>query len=94
MFHAPVSVQAAAAVAADLGDELTVADLLGSLVEKSLLQLRPGPVARYALLETIREYGADRLAASGQVEAVLEARTGGPRASPPARRRVCAVPPS
>ncbi|WP_380170019.1 BTAD domain-containing putative transcriptional regulator [Kineococcus sp. DHX-1] len=75
VFHAPVSVQAAAAVAADLGDELTVADLLGSLVEKSLLQLRPGPVARYALLETIREYGAERLAASGQVEAVLEART-------------------
>ncbi len=43
VFHAPVAVDAAAAVAADLGDELTVADLLGSLVEKSLLQLRPGP---------------------------------------------------
>ncbi|MEW1956132.1 BTAD domain-containing putative transcriptional regulator [Kineococcus sp. NPDC059986] len=76
VFHAPVSVEAAAAVATDLGDEVTVADLLGSLVEKSLLQLRSGPLARYALLETIREYGADRLAATGEVEKVLQARTG------------------
>nr|WP_281373300.1 BTAD domain-containing putative transcriptional regulator [Kineococcus aurantiacus] len=75
VFHAPVPVEAAAALAPDLGDELTVADLLGSLVEKSLLQLRPGPTARYGLLETIREYGAERLAASGDAEKVLEART-------------------
>ena len=72
---APVAVDAAAAVARGLGDEHEVADLLASLTEKSLLQLRPGPTVRYALLETIREYGAERLAASGDLEDVLEAHT-------------------
>ena len=76
VFAAPVPLDAAAAVAPDLGDELGIADLLGSLTEKSLLHLRPGPPARYALLETIREYGAERLAGSGGLDAVLAARTG------------------
>ncbi|PRY11819.1 ATP-binding protein [Kineococcus rhizosphaerae] len=75
VFHAPVQVEAAAALAPDLGDEVTVADLLGSLVEKSLVQLRPGTPARYGVLETIREYGAERLAASGELEKALEARS-------------------
>ena len=75
VFAGPVAVDAAAAVARDLGDEHEVADLLASLTEKSLLQLRPGPTVRYALLETIREYGAERLAASGDLEDVLEAHT-------------------
>ncbi|WP_432519638.1 BTAD domain-containing putative transcriptional regulator [Kineococcus sp. SYSU DK006] len=75
VFAAPVSVEAAAAVHPDAGDAVAVADLLASLAEKSLLQLRPTDPVRYALLETIREYGAERLAEAGEVERVRELRT-------------------
>uniref|UniRef100_UPI001BDD9819 ATP-binding protein n=1 Tax=Pseudonocardia lacus TaxID=2835865 RepID=UPI001BDD9819 len=43
-----------------------VPDLLAALVDRSLLQLAPGD-GRYRMLETIREYGADRLTASGDL---------------------------
>ena len=42
-------------------------DLLGALVDKSLLALVDG---RYRMLETIREYGRERLAAAGEAEAL------------------------
>lgn len=46
-----------------------IPDLLDALVDKSLLQLsRTG--ARYRVLETIREYGQDRLAERGELDAV------------------------
>ena len=41
-------------------------DLLGALVDKSLLIL--GPHGRYRMLETIREYGLERLAEAGETE--------------------------
>ncbi|WP_436522326.1 BTAD domain-containing putative transcriptional regulator [Actinoplanes sp. HUAS TT8] len=41
-------------------------DLLGALVDKSLLIL--GPDGRYRMLETIREYGLERLAEAGEAE--------------------------
>ncbi|MFI1988208.1 BTAD domain-containing putative transcriptional regulator [Actinoplanes sp. NPDC020271] len=41
-------------------------DLLGALVDKSLLVL--GTDGRYRMLETIREYGLERLAESGEAE--------------------------
>jgi predicted ATPase/DNA-binding SARP family transcriptional activator len=44
-----------------------IADLLGSLVEKSLLQRRD---SRFVMLETIREYGAERLAERAELAAV------------------------
>ena len=44
--------------------DLTV---LGALVDKSLLVL--GPDGRYRMLETIREYGLDRLAEAGETDA-------------------------
>jgi len=41
-------------------------DILAALVDKSLLQVEePGP--RYRMLETIREYGLERLADAGEV---------------------------
>ena len=43
-----------------------VADLVDALVAKSVLLRRPGGrTARYALLDTVREYGQQRLAAAG-----------------------------
>jgi predicted ATPase/class 3 adenylate cyclase len=46
-------------------------DLLGSLVEKSLVNLDPAQTAaRYRLLETVRLYAEDRLLASGEAESL------------------------
>ena len=45
-------------------------DLLGSLVDKSLLVFSGG---RYRMLETIREYGLERLAESGETEPMRRA---------------------
>jgi predicted ATPase/class 3 adenylate cyclase len=51
-----------------------VLDLLGSLVHKSLVQAeeRAGGELRYALLETVRQYGLERLAAAGGAPAVRD----------------------
>jgi tetratricopeptide (TPR) repeat protein len=46
-----------------------VPELLAALVDRSLLQLAPEP-GRYRMLETLREYGIDRLAAQGTLGAV------------------------
>ncbi len=60
LFHGGADVTAVEQVcAADL-------DLLGALVDKSLLVL--GPDGRYRMLETIREYGLERLAEAGESE--------------------------
>jgi predicted ATPase len=46
-----------------------VVDLLGQLIDKSLLTMEPHrDHARYRLLETIRQYGQERLVAAGEVE--------------------------
>ena len=47
-----------------------VAGLLASLAGKSLVQVQGGPVIRYWLLETVRQFAAGRLAASGEETAV------------------------
>ena len=50
---------------------------LPSLLDKSLLVRQPGRAGsvRFGVLETIREYGLERLAASGEEEAAREAHT-------------------
>ncbi|WP_433795004.1 AfsR/SARP family transcriptional regulator [Actinoplanes sp. CA-252034] len=60
-----VTVASAAVLAAG---SATVADLLAALVDRSLLQLAPG--GRYRMLETIREYGIERLAEQGALDGV------------------------
>lgn len=56
-------------------EDVEVADLLGSLVDKSLVMAqRRGSGVRYRLLETIREYAAGELAESGRSEADQVAR--------------------
>lgn len=72
VFPAPFDAEAAVAVAT--GGQLTdtkVVDALASLTDKSILisDACDGP-SRYSMLETIREYGAAKLAASGEEEHV------------------------
>jgi len=47
-----------------------VAGLLASLAGKSLVQIQAGPVIRYSLLETVRQFAAGQLAAFGEETAV------------------------
>jgi len=56
-------------------DALDIADMVGSLVDKSLLVAeQSGPELRYRLLETIRQYAAEKLAEeNGQVAASVYA---------------------
>jgi hypothetical protein len=75
VFAAGFGLDAAEAVcgSGDL-DVLGVADLLGSLVDKSLVVAEPaGTGLRYRLLETIRLFAAERLAEAGDGEAAAVA---------------------
>ncbi|MER5486170.1 BTAD domain-containing putative transcriptional regulator [Streptomyces sp. NPDC002812] len=81
VFAGGCDLEAAEAVCADGGsldrlDGADVADLLGSLVDKSLVVAAPdGPAGmRYRLLETVGEYAADRLAEAGEDRAETERR--------------------
>lgn len=65
VFPSGVTADSAAAVRPDDVAVEEVADLLASLVDKSLLQLVDG--GRMRMLETIREYGAERLAERGEL---------------------------
>jgi non-specific serine/threonine protein kinase len=68
-------VEAAEAVVADEGlDAAEVLDLLLRLVDRSLVQAEPGVSAetRYRLLETVRQYGLERLREAGEAEAVRD----------------------
>ena len=50
--------------------EADILDLLDGLVRKSLVQVdRSGPVVRYSLLETFRQFGEEQLEAMGEGEA-------------------------
>jgi predicted ATPase/class 3 adenylate cyclase len=49
---------------------LDTLDGLGRLVDRSLVVADPGAPTRYRLLETIRQYAAERLASAGEVAAI------------------------
>nr|WP_202892395.1 tetratricopeptide repeat protein [Kribbella shirazensis] len=64
---------AAAAVLTGVETRVQALDLIGRLVDKSLVRvIRRGGVARYYMLVVIREFAADRLRAAGQTEATEE----------------------
>jgi predicted ATPase len=48
----------------------SVLDTMGRLVERSLIVVDPGRTTRYRLLETLREYAAERLREAGDEEAL------------------------
>ncbi|HWM01803.1 MAG TPA: BTAD domain-containing putative transcriptional regulator [Actinophytocola sp.] len=69
VFSGGWNLTAAEAVVADEdtrpGDVL---DVIGRLVERSMLVVDPGPTTRYRMLETLRQYAAEQLTASGEAE--------------------------
>jgi predicted ATPase/DNA-binding SARP family transcriptional activator len=74
VFPAGATAAAAAAVCADGAPEVEVLDALSALADRSLLVAVPGAdPPRFSMLETIREYGAERLVEAGELEAVRTA---------------------
>ncbi|MFJ3791366.1 AfsR/SARP family transcriptional regulator [Kitasatospora sp. NPDC090091] len=71
----PGGVTAASATALCAGTAVPAADvpeLLAGLVDRSLLQLAPTAPGRYRMLETLREYGTDRLAGADTLGTVRD----------------------
>ena len=74
VFAGGFSAQAAAAVLAGGGDDAAtddadawvILDSLGRLIEKSLVVAEPGEAPRYRLLETLRLFAIEQLAAQGE----------------------------
>ena len=66
---------AAALAAGAMAQDVAVLDRVGILAENSLLQRieRPGAPTRFAMLETIREYGLEQLEVSGGLAAAHKA---------------------
>ena len=76
VFAGGFSLEAAETVATAAGDPgIELLDGVASLVDKSLLRRiePPGDEPRFAMLETVREYGLERLAESGETAATEEA---------------------
>ena len=72
VFAGGLSLEAAEAVCSGDGiAESELVDVLAGLVDKSLVIVEPGDyrVARYTVLETLRQFGTERLAASGEASA-------------------------
>jgi predicted ATPase/DNA-binding SARP family transcriptional activator len=74
IFAGSFALDAAELVGADSSDDSPpVIDLVSRLVHRSLLVPElDGPVPRYRMLETIQEYAAERLAASGEADRLAE----------------------
>ena len=67
VFSGGWTLESATEVAGGTPDEFEVLDLLTRLVDKSLVLVEQGETeARYAMLETVRQYGLERLVESGE----------------------------
>ena len=74
MFTGGWILESATAVAGDGADEFEVLDLLTRLIDKSLVLVEQSlsGEARYTMLETVRQYGHERLVEAGESEDVRE----------------------
>jgi predicted ATPase/DNA-binding SARP family transcriptional activator len=72
IFAGPFDLAAAEAVASDADhDAITVDDLLGRLVERSMLIVESGPFGRrFRFLETVRQFAAEHLSETGHTDEV------------------------
>jgi predicted ATPase/DNA-binding SARP family transcriptional activator len=68
VFHGGVTVESATAVSGTGYDDTL--ELLLTLADKSILQPVSGEALRWRMLETLREYGAEQLAAKGRTDAI------------------------
>lgn len=77
-FRGSFSLSAAAAVCGreEASDELQTSDALTALADKSLLVVRAGPETRYRLLETIREFAAQKSIEKSEVGDVAQRHAG------------------
>jgi predicted ATPase len=75
VFVGGCNLEAIEAVCKTLGDEAEVFDAVASLIDKSLLQQteQEDGESRLVMLETIREYGLEVLACSGEAQATCQA---------------------
>ena len=53
-----------------------VLDVVGRLIERSMVVVEPGPTTRYRMLETIRQYAVERLAARSQTDEIARRHAG------------------
>ncbi|MEI9986130.1 MAG: AAA family ATPase [Aliidongia sp.] len=72
VFAGSFSLDAAVAVAGTAADRWDTVDALGRLIDKSLVKVESGEPPRYRLLETLRFYAAEQLAANDEAEAIAE----------------------
>lgn len=71
VFHGGWTLTAAEQILSDdETDSNQIIHAVGRLVEQSLIVAERGPVTRYRMLETLREYAADRLAQTGRNDAL------------------------
>jgi predicted ATPase/DNA-binding SARP family transcriptional activator len=69
VFQGGWTLTAAEAVVSDSAMALgEVLDTIGRLVERSMVVVERGPTTRYRMLETLRQYAVERLAATGEDE--------------------------
>jgi len=74
VFPASFDPEAAEQVADDADGSVDVVEVVVRLVERSLVQ-HDSSSGRYRLLETLRQYGADRLAEAGETDGARDAHT-------------------
>ena len=73
VFSGGWTLESATAVAGKDADEFAVLDLLTRLIDKSLVSVdQSGGEARYGMLETVRQYGLERLVESGDANQVRD----------------------
>ena len=73
VFSGGWTLESATAVAGSDGDEFAILDLLTRLIDKSLVMVdQTSNEARYGMLETMRQYGVERLVESGDADVVRD----------------------